>query len=175
MPLSTYLSSRYSLSLAKIALFAFLLSCGFMANQKTNALESHAPSEDNSSIPSSPKSDYAGTITQERIAVPSHKVKDLPYKYVGNNYSGKFHKPSCPFAKVMNIGHVELFHFRIEAIKAGQRPCHYCLPQEWRSVRATILPPKDNLLSPLPNSTFGSTVPQSSSKTWSQAKDKIRE
>jgi hypothetical protein len=67
----------------------------------------------------------------------------LPYKYVGNSYSLKFHRPSCPFAKAMSVNHVQLFHFRREAIEAGEKPCNYCLPQSWGSVKAVVKPPLD--------------------------------
>lgn len=63
----------------------------------------------------------------------------IPYKYIGNNFSLKFHKPSCPFAKAMWSGHAELFHFRKEAIAAKYAPCRYCLPPSWTNVSATIL------------------------------------
>jgi len=62
-----------------------------------------------------------------------------PYKYVGNNFSFKFHRPSCPFARAMSVRHVELFHFRRDAIAAGQKPCRYCLPPDWKTVRLEML------------------------------------
>jgi len=49
------------------------------------------------------------------------------YKYVGNSFSFKFHRPSCPFAKAMWRGHVIKFQYRKQAIDAGQKPCRYCL------------------------------------------------
>ncbi len=64
---------------------------------------------------------------------------DLPYKYVGNTFSSKFHRPSCPFAQAMNVRHVLLFHFRCQAIAAGQVPCRYCLPPIWKTVKAVLL------------------------------------
>lgn len=71
-----------------------------------------------------------------------------PYKYVGNNFSLKFHKPSCPFAKAMWTGHTELFHFRKDAIAAKYAPCRYCLPPSWTNVNATILAPKTQTSQP---------------------------
>ena len=64
----------------------------------------------------------------------------LPYKYVGNSFSGKFHRPGCPFARAMSPTHVLLFHFRAQAVSAGQTPCRYCLPPVWRSTRVKLLP-----------------------------------
>ncbi len=61
------------------------------------------------------------------------------YKYVGNSFSFKFHRPSCPFAKAMWRGHVVKFQYRKQAIDAGQKPCRYCLPPYWKSVGAKIL------------------------------------
>jgi methylphosphotriester-DNA--protein-cysteine methyltransferase len=63
----------------------------------------------------------------------------LPYKYYANNASMIFHRPSCPFGKAISISHLELFHFRKEAIDSGYKPCRYCLPPTWTSVQAKIL------------------------------------
>ena len=65
--------------------------------------------------------------------------RDLPYKYWGNSFSLKFHRPSCPFAQAMNPRHLELFHFRREAIEKGEKPCRYCLPPYWTSVHCVLL------------------------------------
>lgn len=62
------------------------------------------------------------------------------YKYVGNSFSGKFHRPSCPFARAMNPNHVVHFRFRKDAIEHGQQPCRYCLPPDWTNVRAVLIP-----------------------------------
>jgi hypothetical protein len=61
-----------------------------------------------------------------------------PYKYVGNSFSHKFHRPSCPFAKQIWPARVQLFHFRKDAVAEGYSPCNYCLPAVWTSVHATI-------------------------------------
>lgn len=68
------------------------------------------------------------------------EFNQLPYKYIGNSFSGKFHRPSCKFAKVMSVKHVCLFHFRRQAIDDGQIPCRYCLPPTWKTVKARLLP-----------------------------------
>jgi len=61
------------------------------------------------------------------------------YKYTGNAFSLKFHRPSCPFAKVMWKRNIVRFEYRKQAIDAGQKPCRYCLPPDWKSVGASIL------------------------------------
>ncbi len=61
------------------------------------------------------------------------------YKYTGNSFSMKFHRPSCPFAKAMWRCNVVRFPFRKDAIERGYKPCKYCLPQSWKSVGAKIL------------------------------------
>jgi hypothetical protein len=66
----------------------------------------------------------------------------LPIKYWGNSFSGKFHRPSCPFAQVMSLRHVIFFNFRRQAVESGQTPCRYCLPPFWTSVKSKILPPE---------------------------------
>ncbi|HEY9754916.1 MAG TPA: hypothetical protein V6C97_07145 [Oculatellaceae cyanobacterium] len=63
-----------------------------------------------------------------------------PVKYWGNSYSNKFHRPSCVFAKAMNARHVVFFHFRREAVAAGEVPCRYCLPPIVKRVQCKILP-----------------------------------
>jgi hypothetical protein len=67
---------------------------------------------------------------------------EIPYKYVGNLSSLKFHRPWCPFAKVMSPTKMSLFHFRKDAIAQGFSPCRYCLPPFWTTVRAKILSPQ---------------------------------
>lgn len=61
------------------------------------------------------------------------------FKYHGNSFSLKFHKPSCPFAKAMNPNHLRIFPFRFQAIEAGLVPCRYCLPPFTKSVKAIII------------------------------------
>jgi hypothetical protein len=68
-----------------------------------------------------------------------------PVKYWGNSFSGKFHRPSCAFAQAMNARHVLFFHFRCEAVAAGEQPCRYCLPPYVKHVQCKILP-KSELL-----------------------------
>lgn len=75
-----------------------------------------------------------------RADCPSDQDGPLPYKYVGNSFSLKFHRPSCPFAKAMHVSRMTLFHFRKEAISAGMKPCHYCLPPSWGTLKGTLLP-----------------------------------
>ncbi len=83
----------------------------------------------------------------------SSTTTDLPYKYVGNTFSLKFHRPSCVFARAMSAGRVELFHFRRQAVEAGMQPCRYCLPPDWKTVRAVVVgkpaPPGDALPPPI--------------------------
>ncbi len=80
-----------------------------------------SPEQQNSKITSDPSAD------------------NLPYKYAANNFSHKFHRPACPYAKIMSICHLELFHFRKEAISAGYMPCHFCLPPIWTYVHGSIV------------------------------------
>jgi hypothetical protein len=75
-------------------------------------------------------------------------LQELPYKYFGNSNSQKFHRPSCPYGRVISATHLMPFHFRREAVAAGYTPCHYCLPQAWGSVRCFILPPQEEAKTP---------------------------
>jgi Metal binding domain of Ada len=76
---------------------------------------------------------------------PANDVGDenqtpMPFKYVGNKFSSKFHRPSCPFAKAISSGHLIFFEHRHDAIDQGFQPCRYCLPPDWKTVHAVILP-----------------------------------
>jgi methylphosphotriester-DNA--protein-cysteine methyltransferase len=63
----------------------------------------------------------------------------LPYKYVGNSFTHIFHRPSCEFAHRIWHTRVELFHFRREAIEASYKPCNWCLPKTWTTLRGKVL------------------------------------
>lgn len=85
-----------------------------------------------------PGSNAFSSSTQSQTD-PNSRSNDRPQKYVGNSYSLKFHKPSCPFARVMRKSRRVAFPYRKTAIDAGQRPCKYCLPPWWLKVEAKIL------------------------------------
>lgn len=94
----------------------------------------------------SPAATFAedGSLTQSSTVYgssPSPVTADLPVKYIGNAESHKFHKPSCPFARVMATNKRVEFHFRCQAVACGNVPCRYCLPQIWTVVRGSILTP----------------------------------
>ena len=73
-----------------------------------------------------------GSAEKGTVAVPQ-------IKYVGNSFSLKFHRPSCPFAKAMFDGNLVLFPFRHNAIESGYAPCRYCLPPHWKSVSGQVI------------------------------------
>jgi hypothetical protein len=66
----------------------------------------------------------------------------LPFKYVGNSFSSKFHRPSCMFAKCISSYHAVFFAQRHNAIEGGYTPCRWCLPPNWKTVHLIIVPPK---------------------------------
>jgi hypothetical protein len=90
-------------------------------------------------------------------------------QYWGNSFSLKFHRPSCPFAQAMNPIHVQFFQSGQQAIALGERPCRYCLPPYWTSVRCVLLakPAIDNNL---PNTHESGNVSQTST-TQSRASE----
>jgi hypothetical protein len=61
------------------------------------------------------------------------------FKYIGNSYSRKFHRPWCPFEQAMNPHKAVFFHFRKDAVEAGFNPCRYCLPPFVKQVRCVLL------------------------------------
>jgi hypothetical protein len=69
---------------------------------------------------------------------PASGDEAKPYKYTGNLYSHKFHRPRCPFSRAMAACKRTRFHFRYQAVAQGYKPCRYCLPPTWTTVRATI-------------------------------------
>jgi hypothetical protein len=69
--------------------------------------------------------------------------QDLPYKYVGNRWSKKFHRPSCLFAKRIWPKRLRLFHFRKDAVAAEFKPCNWCLPRTWTTLHGAIIQPKN--------------------------------
>ena len=73
--------------------------------------------------------------------------EQIPYKYYGNIFSHKFHRPSCPFGMCISKRHLVLFHFRKDAIEAHFAPCKYCLPAVWWTVHGVILTKKDSISS----------------------------
>lgn len=62
-------------------------------------------------------------------------------KYIGNCESHKFHRPSCPFARIMALNKRVQFNYRTQAVACGHAPCRYCLPPRWTVVRGKLLTP----------------------------------
>ncbi len=116
-----------------------------------------AVSEEQPGAPFGQSDQTAGNSRSE-----SDPYADLPYKYVGNSFSHKFHRPSCPFARAMSPAHLCLFHFRKQAVEAAYLPCRYCLPPDWKTVGAVILPREVD-----PGSPATSRPPSSSDSTGS--------
>lgn len=83
----------------------------------------------------------AGGNNEHRLEPQSAQLDETQpiYKYTGNLFSKKFHRPSCPFARAMWRQNVIRFQHRKQAVDAGQKPCRYCLPPTWKSVGARIL------------------------------------
>lgn len=73
--------------------------------------------------------------------VPDSTTSSTGYKFVGNTFSRKFHKPGCEFAAKMDASRVVFFKTREEAEKAGQKPCNWCLPGWLKDVRGQVLNP----------------------------------
>ncbi len=86
-------------------------------------------------------SEKGETTKSNQLRPLAREPAQLIYKYRGNSFSNKFHRPWCPFSQAMNIDHVILFHFRCEAVAQGFAPCQYCLPHAWKSVQCRLLKP----------------------------------
>lgn len=85
----------------------------------------------------------AGSVSSDSSSM-SLPDSELPVKYIGNSQSHKFHRPSCPFARIMASNKRMQFYFRRQAVGCGQKPCRYCLPAVWQVVRARLLTPLDS-------------------------------
>lgn len=90
-------------------------------------------------------SDIAGgadglTRFESHRPVETASLPDDPeFKYVGNCFSKKFHRPWCPFEQVMSANKAVFFRYRWHAIEAGFKPCRYCLPAVVKQVRCVLL------------------------------------
>lgn len=72
---------------------------------------------------------------------PADLPSGLAIKYIGNSESHKFHRPSCPFARIMALNKQVGFNYRSQAVACGHVPCQYCLPPVWTVVRGRLLAP----------------------------------
>lgn len=63
------------------------------------------------------------------------------YKYLGNMVSLKFHCPGCPYGQIMARPKRIFFQYRYQAIEQGFKPCRFCLPPVWKTVRARLINP----------------------------------
>jgi len=96
-------------------------------------------STDQPSSRSNPGSDQRSMRDQQSI----EERQPDPFKYVGNTFSSKFHRPSCPFAKCISHRHLVFFGRRFNAVDAGYKPCQYCLPPDWKTVHLVVLGHRD--------------------------------
>src|SRR5688572_26625290 len=74
-------------------------------------------------------------------STPADVGPSVPLKYIGNCESHKFHRPSCPFARIMALNKRVPFCYRSQAVACGHAPCRYCLPPSWTVVRGRLLTP----------------------------------
>lgn len=74
-------------------------------------------------------------------SVPGDARQHALIKYIGNCESHKFHRPSCPFARIMALNKRVQFYYRTQAVACGHAPCRYCLPPRWTVVRGRLLTP----------------------------------
>ena len=73
------------------------------------------------------------------LSEPATLTEDtLPFKYTGNLSSRKFHRPRCPYSRMMCDYKRVRFHFRRQAVSEGYEPCRYCLPARWTTVTCAI-------------------------------------
>jgi len=90
--------------------------------------------------PDNPEANSSENIKDNLIRLGESSNEREIYKYIGNKFSNKFHRPWCPFEKAMNAHNALFFHFRHNAIAAGFKPCQYCLPLVVKRVRCVLLP-----------------------------------
>lgn len=94
------------------------------------------------------ETDRRQTDSSEQSALILPENSQPPVKYIGNAESHKFHRPSCPFARIMAPNKRMPFFYRCQAIASGHLPCRYCLPPIWTTVRGSVLSPLNGSLRP---------------------------
>lgn len=104
-------------------------------SQPSAALTQSGLAEDDQDMPGKP---YFNKSNIGFDAQETNLIRTRLYKYIGNGLSLKFHRPSCPFAKVMGREHRIFFKFRRDAVESAFLPCRYCLPPNWKSVSLKI-------------------------------------
>lgn len=76
----------------------------------------------------------------EEISPNAGQKRDQPvYKYQANILTRKFHCPNCPYAMIMGSDKKVYIEHRYEALAQGFKPCRFCLPPVWRTVRGRLL------------------------------------
>jgi Metal binding domain of Ada len=144
-----------SLAFSSATLLAFTIACILTIAQ---AARSETETEDNANIKAVENFPTSGKDQSEQASTGAARTDEKPdsvtgserpvdgsdspppFKYVGNTFSSKFHRPSCPFAKCMSSYHLVFFEHRHDATDRGFTPCKYCLPPDWKTVHAVILP-----------------------------------
>ncbi len=138
--MKTYTKANISL------LAAFLLILGICFNSSFSQIVlAQSQDELNQKEESSAEENLSNESLANEEQIEPKSDTQLPYKYYGNSFSHKFHRPSCPFGEAISKRHLVLFHFRHEAIEAHYAPCRYCLPPVWCKVHGVLLQktPKD--------------------------------
>jgi endonuclease YncB( thermonuclease family) len=65
---------------------------------------------------------------KEQRGMWRHLLGDSKGPYIGNRWSKKFHRPTCPFGKQTTSRHVVRLTTKKEAFMNGYSPCRRCLP-----------------------------------------------
>lgn len=68
------------------------------------------------------------SATPKKRARPIAKPTAAEYKYIGSRNSSVFHIAGCSSAKRIKHKNLVAYNSRIEAIRAGRRPCKRCKP-----------------------------------------------
>ncbi len=101
--------------------------------------ELHATAEQLSSR-GDDRADYIEPCQIESYSNQSQENRE-DYKYLGNVVSLKFHRPGCPYGQIMARPKRIFFQYRYQAIEQGFKPCRFCLPPVWKTVRARLINP----------------------------------
>jgi len=103
--------------------------------------EEKAPADSTVNLPAPNHGDGGPEPVAREVTCPADNLglQPLPFKYIGNSFSSKFHRPSCPFARCISSRHLVLFARRKDATDQKFVPCRYCLPPSWTQVHAIIL------------------------------------
>lgn len=67
-------------------------------------------------------------VLSKSVNLPTFNVATTTYKYIGNKKTKVYHKINCRYVKLIKNSNRVYFKTKLQAQKAGYRPCKVCKP-----------------------------------------------